>query len=300
MRKIGTGLGIVLLIGVIAWLAGTQLSRPLPPSQPVRPVVAHSNVDSVLPTTELPEAQQHVPAQPVVQPVARPEAPQAEPKPPDRPLVSDKIPSIVNDSTDTAAQQGATILKRASAAYASLKSMRADFVQRRENPLLGSSLTSRGRLYQRTPDRFLLQFTEPAGDVIVSDGRYFWLYYPSVDSKQVLRSPASDEGAGAVDLQAQFIGDPLRRFTHKYEGKQNVGGRPAHVLTLTPRHAADAGYRTLKVWIDDGDYLVRRFQITEQTGTLVEFHLSSLAVNPTLGDEIFRFTPPRGARVVER
>jgi outer membrane lipoprotein carrier protein len=180
-----------------------------------------------------------------------------------------------------------------------MKAMRANFVQRRENPLLGSSLTSRGRLFQRKPDRFLLKFTEPDGDVIVSDGRYFWLYYPSVDSKQVLRSPTSEDGAGAVDLQAQFIGDPLRRFTHKYEGRETFNGRNTHVLTLTPRDR-NAGYRTLKVWIDAQDYLVRRFLITEQTGALVEFQLTNLVVNPTLPDEIFRFTPPAGARVVER
>jgi outer membrane lipoprotein-sorting protein len=70
-------------------------------------------------------------------------------------------------------------------------------------------------------------------------------------------------------------------------------------LTLTPRDK-NAGYRTLKVWVDAQDYLVRRFLITEQTGALVEFQLTNLVVNPTLPDEIFKFTPPAGARVVER
>jgi outer membrane lipoprotein carrier protein len=213
-------------------------------------------------------------------------------------VISRDVPTIAEEPVEDV-QDPATILKRASTAYTNMKSMRANFVQRRENPLLGSSMTSRGRLFQRKPDRFLLKFTDPDGDVIVSDGRYFWLYYPSIDSKQVLRSPTSEEGAGAVDLQAQFIGDPLRRFTHKSEGRETFNGRSTHVLTLIPRDK-NAGYRTLKVWIDAQDYLVRRFLITEQTGALVEFQLTNLVVNPTLPDEIFRFTPPPGARVVER
>jgi outer membrane lipoprotein carrier protein len=213
-------------------------------------------------------------------------------------VISGSVPTVADEEPASSdAQAGANVLKRAAAAYGRTRSMRADFVQRRENPLLNTTTVSRGTLYQRDPDRFALKFTQPAGDLIVGDGRYFWLYYPSVDRKQVMRAPAG-QGAGAVDLQSQFIGDPLTRFTHVYHGTQQLNGRTAHVLTLTPRR--DAGYQTLKVWIDGADYLVRRFQITEPSGALVEFQLSNLTANPTLGDEIFRFTPPAGATVIER
>src|SRR5690606_20343402 len=122
--------------------------------------------------------------------------------------------------------------------------------------------TGRGTLYQRRPDRILLRFSEPAGDVIVGDGRHFWIYYPSVDAKQVIRAPAGEAGAGGVDLQAQFAGDPVTRFTATLEGKESVGGQAAHVLTLVPRQRM--GYRKLKVWVDERDHLVRRFEITEE------------------------------------
>jgi outer membrane lipoprotein carrier protein len=293
MRKIIFGFAFIAVAGLIAWAVRAQLhdddrdtgARAPASEQPLQPT---------------PQAPQEKPsAQPVMQTVSQNVPPQTDGNSPgeERPVISRDIPTIAEEPED--AQQAATMLKRASTAYTNMKSMRANFVQRRENPLLGSSIVSRGRLFQRKPDRFLLKFTEPDGDVIVSDGRYFWLYYPSVDAKQVLRSPASEEGAGAVDLQAQFIGDPLRRFTHKYEGRETFNGRNTHVLTLTPRDK-DAGYRTLKVWIDAQDHLVRRFLITEQTGALVEFQLTNLVVNPNLPDEIFRFTPPAGARVVER
>jgi outer membrane lipoprotein-sorting protein len=55
----------------------------------------------------------------------------------------------------------------------------------------------------------------------------------------------------------------------------------------------------LKVWIDDGDGLARRFAILEHSGATRTFTFESLEKNPTLGDELFQFTPPPGVRVVE-
>lgn len=216
-----------------------------------------------------------------------------------RPVVSGHIPPLQPEPDRVEAdQQGVEVLRRAAAAYANVNAMRAEFVQRRENPLLNSTLTSRGTLYQRSPDRFALRFSQPAGDVIIADGRHFWVYYPSVDRRQVIRAPATQGGAGAVDLKAQFIGNPVERFRHTYHGTEKLAGRTAHVLTLMPRN--DAGYKSLKVWIDGMDSLVRRFIIVEPTGAEVEFQLSNLAVNPNIANDVFRFTPPADAVIVER
>jgi outer membrane lipoprotein-sorting protein len=191
----------------------------------------------------------------------------------------------------------ATVLRRAAKVYAGAESLQADFSQRSTNPILRTTVASKGTLYQRRPDRFLMRFSDPAGDLIVSDGSYFWVYYPSVDRQQVLRMPAG-RGAGVVDLQAQFVGDPLERFVVTSEGREEIAGRSAHVLLLEPREAL--GYRALKVWIDAADYLVRQFEVTEENGMVRHFELSNLKLNPRLGDDLFHFTVPEGARVVDR
>ncbi len=202
--------------------------------------------------------------------------------------------SNATSASDTA--QGAEALRRAAQAYASLESLRADFTMEMVNPLLRRTTTSRGTLVQRTPDRIALRFTEPEGDIIVGDGTYFWVYYPSINPDQVTRAPAAQAGSGGVDLRAQFLGDPLERFDWTYEGSEAVDGRPATVLTLVPKEAA--GYRQLKVWIDDADGLARRFEIHEHNGSTRTFVLSSLDRNPALADTLFRFEPPEGVRIV--
>jgi len=190
------------------------------------------------------------------------------------------------------------ILERASAAYESLRSIQASFRQEARNPLLRRTVRSRGILYQRQPDFFLMRFEEPSGDVIVSDGDHIWVYYPSVDSAQVLRMPAA-RGAGATDLRSQFIGDPAGRFRASLRGEEAVDGRPADVLVLEPRDGG-ASYRSLVAWIDRADGLARRFEITETNGLVRRFDLSSLRRNPALPESLFRFEVPAGVRVVDR
>ncbi|MGH7477546.1 MAG: LolA family protein [Longimicrobiales bacterium] len=214
------------------------------------------------------------------------------------PAPADAGPTAGAPSQPNEGASAEAVLRRASAAYERVQSLQTEFVQRLDNPLLRSSTTSSGTIYQRTPDRFLMRFSDPEGDVIVSDGRHIWIYYPSVDPKQVLRTSAGAGGAGAVDLRRQFIGDPVARFRATLEGTEEVDGRSAHVLTLEPRAAA--GYRALKVWIDTQDALVRRFEIREENGTVREFRLSDLRINPRLDDSLFRFEPPAGATVVDR
>jgi len=207
-------------------------------------------------------------------------------------------PAAVSAPAPAARQQSAeAILRHAAAAYRAVRSLRAGFVQVVKNPLLGGAITSKGTIYQRRPDRFLMKFSDPAGDVLVSDGQWFWIYYPSVDPKQVIRTPAAGAGQ-AVDLQAQFLGDPERRFSARLEGREAVAGRQAYVLDLTPR--GSEAFKALKLWIDPDDYLVRRFEITEQNGSVRHLELSDLRVNVAAGDALFRFAPPAGAHIVTR
>jgi outer membrane lipoprotein-sorting protein len=194
------------------------------------------------------------------------------------------------------ANDAAAILRRASAAYANVRSLRAQFVMHYENAILRQKTTSRGTLYQRAPDRIALRFSDPAGDLLIGDGTNFYWYLPSVDAKQVICTPAAAGGARGVDLQAQFVGNPVERFQATLHADESVGGRTANVLTLVPRQRAE--YRSLKVWLDTRDSLARRFEITEQNGTIRRFDLDDMAVNPSIPDATFRFTRPDNARVI--
>jgi outer membrane lipoprotein carrier protein len=188
------------------------------------------------------------------------------------------------------------ILERAEEAYAAVRSMEADFVQQVYVPLLDDTLDSRGKLYHRAPDRFLMSFTEPSGDIILADGRYAWMYYPSNDARQVMRAPLA-EGGQQVDLQREFLSDATSRYSANRTGAETVGGRQTHALTLDP--LGQSPYQEIRLWVDAENYLVRRFQITEVNETVRTIELSNLRPNVTLADDLFQFTPPAGAQVIE-
>ena len=105
-------------------------------------------------------------------------------------------------------------------------------------------------------------------------------------------------GASAVDLQAQFLGDPVKRFTHTMQPAERVQGRMADVLTLVPR--GNEPFRSLKVWIDREDALARRFEVTERNGVVRRMQLDNLQVNGTMPADVFRFDVPAGVRVLEQ
>lgn len=191
-------------------------------------------------------------------------------------------------------EDAAAILRRAEVAYDALRSLEADFTQDLSVPLLGSSQRSRGKLYVRRPDRFLMRFTDPAGDVVVADGRYLWLYYPSSDPKQVIRTSVG-AGGQQIDFQKEFLSNPLARFHAVLGGIESAAGRPAQLLTLTPRAASP--YRQVRIWVDRQDALVRRFEITEANESVRRIELGALRPNPTLADQVFNFTPPTGTQV---
>lgn len=199
-----------------------------------------------------------------------------------------------------ALQQGpdaGAILDRAVAAYAQVNTLRADFSQTVHDPMIGSDDTSRGEYLQQRP-KFAIRWRQPAGDMIVSDGRTMWVYTPSSQPGQVIRQDLTGRPGESGDFLAQFLDRPKERFTAEYERADGVGGRPADVLALTPRDR-NAPYRTIRIWVDRQDALVRRIEIIGAAGDTRRIVLEALRVNLAIAAARFVFRPPAGARVVD-
>ena len=191
------------------------------------------------------------------------------------------------------------LLDRAVAAWARVKTARATFEQTIVNPLTGTTLTSTGEYQQRRPGKLSVKFDNPATDRIVADGQYVWLYLPSSVPDQVIRSPLGSSGTGTVDLTAQFLSEPRKRYAVTGAGTLTVSGRPTHGYTLVPR-AAGAAFKTATVYVDDADATIRQFVVTEPNGVQRTVRLTSFRTNVPVDAKAFVFTVPPGTRVVAR
>jgi outer membrane lipoprotein carrier protein len=190
----------------------------------------------------------------------------------------------------------ARALERVERRYGDARSMSADFVQRLDVPLLGDVQVSRGRLYQRQPNRFAMRFTDPEGDVVVADGRHLWMYYPSSDPRQVMRTGL--QGGAELDLMREFLTDTSARFRATHEGTETVGGRATDRVRLVPRERA--GYSSVVLWVDRENGTVHRLEIAEANDTVRRLDLSNVRLNPQLSDDLFRFEPPAGAQIFDQ
>jgi outer membrane lipoprotein carrier protein len=190
----------------------------------------------------------------------------------------------------------ARALARVEGRYGDARSMSADFVQRLDVPLLGDVQVSRGRLYQRQPNRFAMHFTDPAGDVVIADGRHLWMYYPSSDPRQVMRTGL--QGGAELDLMREFLTDTSARFRATHEGTETVSGRSTDRVRLVPRERA--GYSSVVLWVDRENGTVHRIEISEANDTVRRLDLANVRLNPQIPDDRFRFEPPAGAQVFDQ
>jgi outer membrane lipoprotein carrier protein len=195
------------------------------------------------------------------------------------------------------AQAASAIVDRAVAAWAKVNSFSGTFEQTLTNSLLRSSSLARGEFRQERPNKLAIRFNEPAGDAIVADGKFLWVYLQQAAPNQVIKRPASDRADVPIDV-SRFLDAPATRYDIVAGGAESVGGRPAHVLALTPKSGTTSPFSHATVWVDDADGLIRQFEVAETNGNTRRIRLTTLVVNPTLKASDFVFTMPKGAKVI--
>jgi outer membrane lipoprotein carrier protein len=194
-------------------------------------------------------------------------------------------------------QDAEAILDQAAQRHRQLKSLQASFTQRIRNPILEINETSSGTFYFKAPLQYRIAFSRPPEDVVVSTGRDVWIYLPSSQPGQVIKSEVSEDSKGFAPYQ--FIYDFKDRYEAELVGEERIGGRPAYHLLLSPA-SPDAEYNRAELWVDKQSLLTRQMEVEEPNGVARRFLLESHRPNARLGAALFRFVPPRGVEVFEQ
>lgn len=193
------------------------------------------------------------------------------------------------------AQTPVETLDRAARTYQALSSFSADFWQVIDDPMLGN-YRSRGRLVQVGDGRLSLRFTDPAGELIVLDGRNVWMYLPSTEPGQVRKIPMSR--LPDYFNPRSLLDQPGRRFEAKSVRRDQLNGRAADVVVLTPRDPS-LPFSEVSLWVDREDGLPRRLQFKERSGATRTFTFADVRTNLRIPDRTFTFEVPPGIRVVD-
>lgn len=206
---------------------------------------------------------------------------------------------LLGPAASAAAQDANALVGRSSRVYRSLSSLKADFVQVIDNPMIDSA-ESRGTLVQAGPDKLAMRFTDPDGEAILIDGRSVWVYTPSTTPGQVIRMSVPSGGpVYGYNLLAWLLDRPAERYTASYLRADVLGGRSMDVVELVPA-VPDLPFTRAVVWLDRADGLPRRLEITEHSGAARTLTLSKVQVNQAVPDRTFQFQVPSGVRVVDQ
>ena len=189
------------------------------------------------------------------------------------------------------------VLEAAGERYWGLETLCARFHQEIEVTLLGETRSGEGTMCQRQPSEFSMRFSDPEGDLVVVDGEFLWTFYPSMDAKQVMRFAAAG-AEGRFNFFKNLLEDPRGRFDATYQGIEEMDARPSHKLTLTPR--GPAGFRSAVVWIDAESDLITGVDIHDANESIRRVRLTDIRMDLEVPDDVFRFVPPPGARVMTR
>lgn len=197
------------------------------------------------------------------------------------------------------AQSPEAVMERAVKAYADLRSVRAEFRQAITNPITGSDLVSRGVLLRKDPAFLSINFTDPSGDRIVSDGTSLWIYLPSSAPGQVIKTSARANNALAmVDPGGVFLSSPASRYTMSSGGTATIAGRKMNVVNLVPK-ASNGIFTKAKVWVDAATNLIRQFEVVDSNGLKRVVTITSIQPNAALSAPQFKFVPPKNVRVLD-
>jgi outer membrane lipoprotein carrier protein len=197
------------------------------------------------------------------------------------------------------AQDASAIVRRAGAAYRSLTSLQADFVQMIEDPSLGDTLQTTGKLYQAGPNAFAMRFSDPPDEAIVIDGKYVWLYFPSTAPGQVIRMRMETDPVYGANLLAKLLDRPAERYRSAWIRSDTVGGRRVDVVSIIPR-SDNQSFSKAVLWLDMEEALPRRIELSEAAGVRRILTLSHLRPNGTVDRTLFEFQVPKGVRVVDQ
>jgi outer membrane lipoprotein carrier protein len=199
----------------------------------------------------------------------------------------------------SAQQDARALVSRASSVYRGLQSLRADFDQLIQNPMIGDQ-ASKGVLTQSGAAKLAMRFSDPDGEAVVIDGQHIWVYTPSTTPGQVLRMPLPSGGpVYGYNLLAWLLDRPHERYQSSVVRNDRLEGRAVTVVEMVPT-VPDMPFTRAVVWLDKSDGLPRRIEIEETSGQHRTLTLRNLRANVRTGDDTFRFEVPSGIKVIEQ
>jgi outer membrane lipoprotein carrier protein len=140
------------------------------------------------------------------------------------------------------------------------------------------------------PGKFRWTYDKPTSQVLVGDGSKLWIYDPDLNQVTVKRIDAAVSATPAALLAGKE--DIAAFFTLRDAG--SAGG--LEWVEATPK-AKDTGFERVRLGLKGRT--LAAMELYDQLGGHTALQFSDLKANVSLAPDTFRFTPPKGADILE-
>ncbi|MCC6587007.1 MAG: outer membrane lipoprotein chaperone LolA [Bryobacterales bacterium] len=152
--------------------------------------------------------------------------------------------------------------------------------------------SERGELYLQKPGKMRWKYTDPAGKLFVTDGKFAYYYSPSTNQVDKAKLKETDDMRaplaflmGRLDFRRDF-----KEFRTYQEGKNTY-------IVATPK-SEKAPY-TQVAFVVNPQYQIEMLRVNGQDQSILVYRLSDEKMNPALDASMFTFEAPPGARIVD-
>jgi outer membrane lipoprotein-sorting protein len=192
----------------------------------------------------------------------------------------------------------AAVLKQVASAQAEIRTLQADFEQRRVSRLLAEPSVSQGRLYVRVPDEVRWEYLAPRPMTVLIAGGYATTYRPE-------ERRAERVAIGRMQRRIfhyMTVTEPLDELRDHFSFTfyDPVGVKGNYRLILKPTHPLVARrISELAIEIDRREYLPLSFSYSEPDGDSTAYRFRNVVRNGEIADAMFKLELPPGVEVVE-
>lgn len=190
------------------------------------------------------------------------------------------------------------IVKKVKSRFGEIDSYGAKFVIIIEYQ--GKKTIQTGYVKSKNPNFLAVDFYNPRGQKIVSNGKQMWIYIPrlNVVAEQDLKD---DRGtvfnSGTKSGLQRLFSKYHYKFASKTQPETEKNGKKYYTLFLKQKESR-SGYRTIKLWINE-DFMIEKASGVTSSNKKVTIQFSNIDTSKKYQKGIFKFDIPSNARVIK-
>ncbi|HEY0709450.1 MAG TPA: outer membrane lipoprotein carrier protein LolA [Polyangia bacterium] len=173
---------------------------------------------------------------------------------------------------------------------------RAKFTQKYTYAATGRERTSTGEIFVKKPGRMRWNYQTPEASLWLANNATLWMYEP--EAKQAFKQDLKTSQLPAAVAFLTGKGKLTDEFEVSIAKELPYGNPDDHRLSLKPKKAQSA-YRSIYFVVDPKTFMVRQSVLINAQGDINAISFADIALNTKLADDLFRWSPPAGTRVID-